>query len=335
MNHFEAFTCAKDPARPESNEDQLVLRPGLVLAVIDGATDISGERFNDELGTDAAGGRLAARAMAQALSAWVGKESDEPPLHMQALEQMNDAIAALLRRVGRFDDASRNGQLRFRATFAGAFFWRDGVRLVRLGDSGFRVNGKPVLEHHFPGDTILSAARSAGWSQLAHRGLDADSIRPLARQLIVQGLSKTDELLALGFLRAELDAVAADVLSRPAVLDAVDGDLDHIRQVLAGGLEVIRMDPGAHDALVMDGFAAYADAVETMDIKLEDIETLEVFSDGYPAFPQEVSITAWESVLRQADATDPERIGEYPSTKGCDAGKFGDDRTIIIARNAD
>ena len=227
MHHFEAFTAAKDPARPETNEDQMVLRPGLVLAVIDGATDISGERFDDPLGTAATGGRLAARAMAQALSGWAAGETDAPPDPLPALEATNAGLLSLYHRIGRLDAAASNGELRFRATFAGAFFSRDCIRLVRLGDSGFRVNGRPVLEKHYPGDTVLSAARSAGWQRLSASGLDADSIRPLAHAPVSAPVT-WDELpdvdprdltvrtmparfAELGDLHAEIDDVAHDL----------------------------------------------------------------------------------------------------------------------------
>jgi len=332
VHHFEAFTAAKDPARPETNEDQMVLRPGLVLAVIDGATDISGERFDDPLGTAATGGRLAARAMAQALSGWAAGETDAPPDPLPALEATNGGLLSLYHRIGRLDAAASNGELRFRATFAGAFFSRDCIRLVRLGDSGFRVNGRPVLEKHYPGDTVLSAARSAGWQRLSASGLDADSIRPLARQLIVRGLGQADALAELGFTADDITAIEADVMSRPAVLEAVGGDQRRIRHILSGGLEAIRRDPASYEALAMDGFSDFG-AAAIADFVRSDVETLEIYTDGYPALPEAVSLAAWEAALRHADETDPERIDAYPSTKGCDAGRFGDDRTIIIARS--
>lgn len=331
--YLEALTCPKDPARPETNEDQMVLRPGVVLAVIDGATDISGERFDDTSDANATGGRLVSRAMAEALTNWDGGGAEFPPQPEIVLDEMNKAIVSLYRRIGRFDAARANGDARFRATFAGAFFWRDVIRLVCVGDSGFRVNGAPVLEKHFPGDAVLSAARSAGWRLLIARGFEETKVRSAARQFIVKGLANTENLEQLGFSQSDVLSIETDVLSRSDVLAAVSGDTSQIRHILAGGLEAIRKDPAAYDALAMDGFSDFRSGLTTADFARDEVSTLEIFSDGYPTQPDGVSIAAWEAALNHVDRTDPDRINGWPGTKGCDQGKFGDDRTIIISKS--
>lgn len=46
---IEAFTEAKDPSAPHTNEDRLVILPGRTYAVIDGVTDRLGTRFDGML----------------------------------------------------------------------------------------------------------------------------------------------------------------------------------------------------------------------------------------------------------------------------------------------
>ena len=46
---IEAFSEAKDPRAPHTNEDRLVILPGRAYAVIDGVTDRLGTRYDGVL----------------------------------------------------------------------------------------------------------------------------------------------------------------------------------------------------------------------------------------------------------------------------------------------
>ena len=46
VTRIEAFSCGKTHAAPQDNEDAFVLFPDRLYAVIDGATDRSGSRYN-------------------------------------------------------------------------------------------------------------------------------------------------------------------------------------------------------------------------------------------------------------------------------------------------
>jgi hypothetical protein len=61
---IEAFTEAKIPADPGSNEDQLLILPGRGHAVIDGVTDRTGHRYDGLLA-----GQLAGRTVQEAWEA--------------------------------------------------------------------------------------------------------------------------------------------------------------------------------------------------------------------------------------------------------------------------
>lgn len=331
MEYFEGFTCAKNPSQPESNEDQIVIRPNLVYAVIDGATDISGARWDDELGGQATGGRLASSAIARALYSWQG-DSAHPPEPATILAELNAALASVYVRLGIYETAKGSFEARFRATFAGAFAWSGGVRLIRVGDSGFRINGAPVLANAFPADVVLALARSEAWHLLTSRGMPAAKVRPAVRQLIVKGLAHIRAGSVGGLSSEDFQAIERQVIAQSEALEAAALTPEEARHIMAGGLEAVRADPARFNAVVLDGISDVTASMAVLDVALNEVKTLEVFSDGYPTTPEGVSVAAWETALRYADVSDPERIGPFKSTKGRVGANFGDDRSIVIAK---
>lgn len=329
MHHFQGFTEAKNPDAPDTNEDRIVAIPNRLYAVIDGATDISGIRYDDRLGRGATGGYLAAQAVAQAFSIAAAGPFASLPDATELVGELNEAIRAVYGRLGIPEEDIGSGKARFRAAFSAAVVAQDKVRLLALGDCGIRVNGDAVLEHHFPGDTVLAKARSAAWSILSARGLAPDEIRPVARQLIVQGpasgVAPPDPLTL-----ADLSAILASVRGDRMVLDACADDPALLDRILAAGLEGIRADPKGFRAAALDGVSDIGALVRVLDLPRLDVRTLELFTDGYPAQPDTTFIAAWEQALAEADRVDPERIGSYASTKGRVGKNFGDDRSILI-----
>lgn len=304
----------------------MAIVPGRLYAVADGATDISGLRYDDRLGRNATGGRLAARAVTDALYQLAqGGDLPEPSV---VLAGANGAIAEVYQRLGIVSETVRSGEHRFRAALAAVFLDDKMARLLCIGDCGIRINGADVLRRDFPADSVFAAARSIGWEILAARGVPVDEIRPAARQLIVEGLAGGCPVL---FSPEDLAAIRKAVPSHPA-LEHGRATPELIARALEGGLRAVRADPDAFDAGVPDGVGALDARTLVQDIPLAHIHTVEVFSDGYPMIPKSSSVTSWETALEYADATDPERTGEFASTKGCAGGLFGDDRTILIAK---
>ncbi|MCR8725095.1 hypothetical protein [Frigidibacter sp. ROC022] len=329
MNHIEAFTCAKNPAAPETNEDRIAAIPGRLLAVVDGATDIGGHRYDDRLGRSATGGRLASEAVAEALAIAAAGSFTELPDPIELVGRLNAAIAAVYSRLNLSEEDVASGRHRFRAAFSAALIAGPAIRLVALGDCTIRINGKEVLGHSFPGDTVLSKARSVAWGILAGRGLEADTIRPLARQVIVTG--PASGALPQPFRAEDAETICDAVRSDPAVRAACGDDLALIDRLLRVGLEGVRQSPETFDAVSLDGHGDPSSATRWTDLDLADVETLELASDGYPVLPETTGIAAWEAALARADATDPDRIDTHLSTKGRTATTFGDDRSILIA----
>ena len=64
--------------------------------------------------------------------------------------------------------------------------------------------------------------------------------------------------------------------------------------------------------------------VKTYTFKRSDVQTLEIYTDGYYALPSEPSIDAFERLHAQIEKEDPDKWKKYLSTKS------RDDRTVMI-----
>ena len=64
----------------------------------------------------------------------------------------------------------------------------------------------------------------------------------------------------------------------------------------------------------------------------QEVKTIEIFSDGYASYPEEVSIAAWEKEFSRCDEVDFHRIDEFAAVKGGTSSEFFDDRTLIVVR---
>jgi hypothetical protein len=330
LNQFEGFTQAKNPNLPQTNEDQIVVVPTIGFAVIDGATDITGKRFDDRLGSAATGGRLAAVAIAEALRTRLSAPAGLPAPEA-LIACASAAVADLYERLAMADIARASSDHRFRAGFVAAVSDGETLRLVKIGDCGIRVDGRAVLDKVFPGDVVLSAARALAFASLTRRGEDAAMARKAARTMIVQGLSPSAPEID-GLSQREIATIRMAAAQDRIVREALGGDEDRIVAILDAGLAGIRADTSGFDALVIDGVEDVAPAAQSLDLPDSAWSCIELHSDGYPAIPDGIGVAAWEAALAEADRIDPERVGVYRSTKGRVGGNFGDDRSIIVIR---
>ena len=65
------------------------------------------------------------------------------------------------------------------------------------------------------------------------------------------------------------------------------------------------------------------------------VTTLELFSDGYLAAPEQATISAWEAAHAHLEETDPHHTETPAAVKGSTSTHFFDDRTIAILGYAD
>ncbi len=75
---------------------------------------------------------------------------------------------------------------------------------------------------------------------------------------------------------------------------------------------------------VADGTVTPEKFIRTFKYKLGDIETLEIFSDGYFVIPSGAHIEDWESMHQMVEREDPDKWKKFKSTK------LKDDRTVVV-----
>jgi hypothetical protein len=65
---------------------------------------------------------------------------------------------------------------------------------------------------------------------------------------------------------------------------------------------------------------------------LQDVETIELFSDGYFKLGEEFGVASWEAAFAEVEAEDFHKIDRYMSTKGTTDVMLTDDRTYLGVR---
>lgn len=302
----------RDSAR--LGDDVVLLLPGAVAAVFDGATDPKGTIVN---GSGA--GRFAAQCVAS-LSATLFADPDNRRL------PLTEMITVLARGLARATDPL-GLEIRPSTTLALALDLGDAWRLVILGDSGIRLNGSRVLVHHKKVDEVSTQARVALFHHLATRFDDKDTLELAVRRAIFLGL---DLAMADGVIQQQdADAIVAQAVRATETADHADT----VRVFLRGGIRTQHLhgnttgDPFSFDT--MNGTEpTFAKIIDETHAKA-DVHTIEIFSDGYLTLPEATDAAAWEAAFRQAEAEDFHNIGRHATVKGATSAEHFDDRTLV------
>ena len=141
---IEAFTEAKNPAQPETNEDRIVVLPGRAFAVSDGATDKSGRRHGG-----LTGGQIAAATVAEVVAA-LAFGTGSPPTGADLVDLISRPLRRHYAKHGLEAEAEGDPMARFGATLALALAVPGGWRFYRVGDSGIRLNGTETSSYSSP-----------------------------------------------------------------------------------------------------------------------------------------------------------------------------------------
>jgi len=325
---IEAFTEAKDPRRPDSNEDRIVALPGRVFAVIDGATDKSGRRHGG-----LTGGQIAANAVADTVAA-LAYDPAPAPSGPELVARISEAIQNQYRALGLLDEAEADPLARFSATLALALAVPAGWRFYRVGDSGIRLNGTELLLDESQLDPVYSQFRVALWHRFIAAGLPVDEVDRRSRQRLVEGAANESADSAL--VAAARDEAVQKIAAASPDLDATE-----IRRILDRGL-ARQTDYRGGDALLyrgldhplgygpLDGWPIPDPFIRIDERSSHKIDKIELFTDGYYGVPDTATIAGWEGWLADIQRDDPYRIGRCPSTKGSAPGRNADDRSVLI-----
>lgn len=327
---IEAFTEAKTPNDPWSNEDQLLILPGRGYAVIDGVSARTGHRYD---GLTA--GQVAARTVQQATAAFLLDDPAETELDPAVLvNRIASAIRDAYQRHGILDLAQREPTRRFGATLAlaaeGDGFWR----FILIGDSGLRLNDSELWRSETGPDLVTSSLRKEAYSAVANAGGTSADQAKVGRACACQGAARVhpdmrpwlDEAL-LAKVRAGCLAACQSRLPNVPVGDIVrllDGG------ILAGQGEFQNNTNSPLSYAVLDGFETPMSLVQVIDREHSTVRSIELFTDGYFAMAETSSVAAWEASFREVERSDPDKIDRYPSPKGSTADHYTDDRTVIV-----
>jgi hypothetical protein len=316
----EAFTEAKDPARPETNEDRFVVLPGRLYAVIDGVTARNPARYEGM-----SSGQFAADLVRGVLER--GTEGDG----LAVVRHLSAALAAAQERFGIAEQARADANLRFSSTLALVLDHGARIEIVLVGDSGVRINGAAPHQVSKDLDGITAALRVTTWHHASRLGHDPGECERLSRAVAMQGTRHAEGLSTPALREIEETAAAACARRYPTIAPAL------IAGLLQGGI-VNEQKAHQNNAVsplgysCLDGTAIPDGLIGHIALDGADVREIELFTDGYftpgPAF----GVAAWEAGFAAVEREDPAKLGRYASVRGSIGGLWSDDRTYVGVR---
>ena len=334
MKHLEAYSMGKKFGHPELNEDSFVIIPDAGYAVIDGVTDRNGTRYGGMLS-----GQFASRTVKRATELFILAQSDpKAPAHMRYTGP-TDFVAYLtnvLRQAyvdeGAYEAARDDWKVRGGCTIMAAFQIDGRLEVVAVGDSGIRVNGDDVLQVLKPLDDVTGILRRETRNLFAARGHEPTYCDKQAAAVTWRGTENQEPgtPTADPALLAEIEqrTLAACKQHLPDVGEAEFMEL--IRHgIMHGQGNFQNAGERALGYGGLDGFPVLDKYVDSRSYDLAEVETIELFSDGYFKIAEGFGVEAWEAGFREVEAVDPHKIGPYLSTKGTTDAALTDDRTYV------
>lgn len=312
--NIEAFSRSKYKNSSKPGDDVILIEPDTLLAVFDGATDPTGAFYNGE-----SSGRIAARSAAQATSRLAASGKLISASSREIFQALSDAVrdAAIERNIAH--PPSTTAAI---VTSAG-----DHLRLLALGDTGIRINGEIIYQHHKLIDTVSTAARIAVHGILSGRMDNSDDAEMATRKVIFDGL---DAAVESGRLTAE-DASSAIA----AAVSAAGTSPEIAATFLKGGIRTQFHYANSTQPLgyaSINGKDIIADGITDVLLPKTEVRSIEIFSDGYVSIPTGgVQVGDWEAEFERVEAADFHKTGAFPAVKGSTSAESCDDRTMLCA----
>jgi serine/threonine protein phosphatase PrpC len=336
LKSLEAFSLGKNFGQPEANEDCMVIMPNLGYAVIDGVTDRNGTRYDGMLS-----GQFAARTVQRALEQFLQAQGDlaAAALHYRGpdalIAELNRAVHEGYRRNGALHATKNDWKQRGGCTLMVAFRLGDRLQVVAVGDSGIRINGNDTLQVLKPLDDVTAILRRETWRHFEALGSDPESCDELSRAITFLGTrnqmagSPTSDPTLIETI--ETRAFEASRHHLPLVPEAELFEL--IQQGIVNGQgNFLNITDRALGYGGLDGFYVPSKHIEARSYAYDEVETLELFSDGYFAMGADFGVASWEAAFAATEAEDPHKIGTYMSVKGTTDKAVADDRTYLGVR---
>ena len=327
---IEAFSEAKDPSAPDTNEDRFVILPGRAYAVIDGVTDRLGTRYNGMLS-----GQYAAMVVKEALEHALTRP-DRPTDTKLLIPILTQAIANAYRAHGTLDAARSDVNYRFSSTLTVALIGEETIDIALVGDSGIRINGSRILQVDKDLDLITSTLRKQAWPVIGARTSDPAVQEKASRRVTWFGTRQPLEALAelldpqdLASIEERTVTACAEALPhvpRADIETLVRGGIVHAQ----GAYQNDASTNLGYSAL--DGFEVPSSLVHFERLPRAEVRTIELFSDGYFKPGADFGVASWEEAFREVERDDPAKVTLYLSPKGSTATHWTDDRTYLGVR---
>ncbi|GGL76843.1 hypothetical protein [Wenxinia marina] len=312
---IEVLSVSKYRDGVRVGDDVPLVMPGAVFGVFDGATDPRGTVV-DGVGA----GRLAALTAAAAMAELAADPAARELPVQDILGRVTEALARRCAPLGLPIPPS--------TTLAVALDCGADWRFIGLGDTGIRINGDEVIRYEKPIDAVSTRARVAVFHQLATAQRDADEVESAARRAILLGL---DLAVAEGVL-GEDDA--RRIIASTVEQTGLQGAPDVVERFLRGGIKtqyVLGNDPRSPLGFdTLNGTAPVRGDFTDLRRPKDRVRSIEIFTDGYPDLPADVSAAAWEAAFDRAETEDPHKVGRFATVKGSTSSEFFDDRTVIV-----
>jgi hypothetical protein len=330
----EAFSLGKKFAQPEANEDSFVSIPGAGYAVIDGVTDRNGTRYAGMLS-----GQFASRTVKRATERFLIEQQApriDPEFAYRGPRAFIDYLTTALHDAysaeGVLAQAEADWKVRAGCTIIAAIHVEGRIEVIALGDSGIRVNGTDLLQVLKPLDDVTSLLRREAWNFFAALGRPDAECDRFSTSMTWQGTRHQPEgsaTAALGVIETiEGRALSACLAHLPNVPES---EFIHLIQhgIAHGQGDYQNVTTKALGYGGLDGFHVPDKYIDTRSYVSADVATLELFSDGYFKPGKAFGTASWEEGFREVEAADPNKIGDYPSTKGTTSTQLTDDRTYL------
>ena len=313
--NFDLFSRSKYRANDKSGDDVALVLPGICFGVLDGATDVEGRNLNG-IPYGRAASIVASKILTEILLPYRNREKEAETLLADLCTSYERA----------FEDYDLD-QLPA-TTVAMAIDCDTNWRFLSLGDSGIRINGERVLKHEKLIDSISTEVRVAIFKILAEKFDDHDQHELMTRQAIFLGLA---EARSRGLLSEDIVERLIEETIENLKLSRIS---EIVRNFLLLGIRQQHQFSNSDENklcydIVSSRKPVLGQWVEEI-VPKKEVKTIEIFSDGYASYPEEVSIVAWEKEFSRCDKVDFFRIDEFPAVKGGTSSEFFDDRTLIV-----
>ena len=317
--NFDLFSRSKYRANDKSGDDVALVLPGVCFGVLDGATDVEGRNLNG-IPYGRAASMAASQILTEILLPYRNREKDAKTL----LEDLCTSYERV------FEDYDLD-QLPA-TTVAIAIDCDTNWRFLSLGDSGIRINGERVLKHEKLIDSISTEVRVSIFKILAEKFDDPDQHELMTRQAIFLGLA---EARSRGLLSEDIVERLIEETIENSKLSSIS---EIVRDFLLLGIRQQHQFSNSDENklcydIVSSRKPVLGQWVEEI-VSKKEVKTIEIFSDGYASYPEEVSIVAWEKEFSRCDKVDFSHIDEFPAVKGGTSSEFFDDRTLIVAHTS-